>query len=121
MPVIRISDRVSMITGRAGSRFPEANAFLVEDEVRTLIDTGCDESVLRELGRIDRIINTHYHLDHIRKNWLFPEAEVWVPAADAHVFRGGLPTLARAVGLDGDAADRWVRELPTEERPFRNS
>src|SRR5262249_57426050 len=121
MPVIPISDRVRLITGRDGSRFPDANAFLVEDRVRTLIDTGCDESVLRGIGRVDRIICTHYHLDHIRKNWLFPDAEVWVPAPDAGVFRGGLPALARMVGLEGDAAERWARELPTEPPPVRHS
>ncbi len=121
MPVIPISDRVSLITGPEGSRFPYANAFYVDDDVPTLVDAGCDERELTRLPRVERIVCTHYHLDHVRKTWLFPDAELWVPEKDAHVFRGGLAEIAKAVGLAGEAARRWERELPTEPRPIRLS
>lgn len=117
MPVIPVTDRVRLLTGPADSRFPYANAFFVDDEVRTLVDAGCDEALLDGLGRVDRIVCTHYHLDHIRKVWRFPDAELWVPDVEAHVFRGGLDALSRQVGVDPG----WAANLPTEPRPVRYS
>jgi glyoxylase-like metal-dependent hydrolase (beta-lactamase superfamily II) len=117
MPVIPINDRVRLITGPVDSRFPYANAFFVDDEVRTLVDAGCDEAEIEKLGRVDRIVCTHYHLDHIRKVWRFPDAELWVPDVEAHVFRGGLEALSRQVGVEPG----WAASLPTEPRPIRYS
>ncbi|RDE14645.1 MAG: hypothetical protein C4K49_07495 [Candidatus Thorarchaeota archaeon] len=67
-----IMPHVHMIRGANKSRFPEANALLIDDEVMTLVDAGPNMNhilkTLSDLGHsvrdLDRIILTHFHIDH---------------------------------------------------------
>ncbi len=69
---IEIQNRVHLIRGTNRSRFPEANCLLVDDEILTLVDAGANRDhiirTLTDLGHrpedIDRIILTHFHVDH---------------------------------------------------------
>ena len=69
---LEIEPKVYLIRGLNKSRFPEANSILIDDEILTLIDAGSDkgqiESTLRSLGHelneLDRIVLTHFHIDH---------------------------------------------------------
>ncbi|MHA1577680.1 MAG: MBL fold metallo-hydrolase [Candidatus Thorarchaeota archaeon] len=69
---IEIEPRVHLIRGSDRARFPEANSLLIDDEILTLVDAGTNydniHSTLKDLGHeitdIDRIVLTHFHLDH---------------------------------------------------------
>jgi len=67
-----IMPQVHLIRGENNARFPEANTILLDDEILTLVDAGSSmrntEGTLRDLGYqlsdIERIVLTHYHIDH---------------------------------------------------------
>jgi len=62
----------------------------IDDTLRALIDPACDKNVLKKIHSekpIDLIINSHCHEDHFLNNYLFPNAQLWVPAKEATLFR----------------------------------
>ena len=69
---IQIQPKVHLIRGANHARFPEANSLLVDDEILTLVDAGSNlehiEKTVKDLGHelvdIDRIVLSHFHLDH---------------------------------------------------------
>jgi glyoxylase-like metal-dependent hydrolase (beta-lactamase superfamily II) len=81
--MIRITDTIYLIPGRNKGRFPYCHCFYIRDEVNVLIDSAAgEEALLPLLGRVDLLINTHYHVDHIRGNNLFPKARILCHPAD---------------------------------------
>lgn len=66
-------------------RQPYCYCLYIDGEPRSLIDTSCGTETIDELaGRgVDRIINSHFHEDHILLNNRLPGAEVWVHPLDA--------------------------------------
>lgn len=84
MPTLTLTPTLEMIIGR-NPRFPTipvCNSFLVRDEVTCLIDTAAGPELLplAGSGRVERLLHTHVHADHVNYNFLFPRAEVWAPA-----------------------------------------
>lgn len=54
-----------------------SNSILILDDKNILIDTGSNLNMLKKISnRIDIVINSHYHLDHIRGNGLFEEVRI---------------------------------------------
>lgn len=66
-------------------RQPYCYCLYIEGEPRSVIDTSCGQETIGELaGRgVDRIINSHFHEDHILLNNRLPAAEVWIHSLDA--------------------------------------
>ena len=109
--------RIRVVPGENGSRFPHSTSLVIEDDVRTLIDTGCGEATIKRLleeGPFDRVINTHFHFDHVCGNYLVEGAEVWLNHREAPCFKE-LINVARLLGvveLGGEeAGERWVEEV----------
>ncbi|MHA1770277.1 MAG: MBL fold metallo-hydrolase [Candidatus Thorarchaeota archaeon] len=69
---IEIMPHVHLIRGENRSRFPNSNSIFINDEILTLVDAGTTlghiEKTLHDLGHelkdIDRIVLTHFHIDH---------------------------------------------------------
>jgi len=69
---IEVSPKVHLVRGKNRACFPEANTLLIDDEILTLVDAGTSmENITRtlrdlghELSDIERIILTHFHIDH---------------------------------------------------------
>ena len=73
-----------------GGKYPQSNSVLIDDDIRTIIDPACNEEKLASIHRkrpVEVVINSHGHEDHILYNFLFPDAQLWVHALDAGVFR----------------------------------
>ncbi len=73
-----------------GGKYPQSNSVLIDDSLRSIIDPACNEEKLISIHGerpIEVVINSHGHEDHILYNWLFPDAQLWVPTLDAGVFR----------------------------------
>ncbi|BCJ86850.1 MBL fold metallo-hydrolase [Effusibacillus dendaii] len=89
---IRITDTIELIVG-TNPQFPGlkcCNTLYINDDIQTLIDTGAGQQLQEriqtgELANIDRIVHTHLHPDHTNYDHLFPDAELWVPEAEAYV------------------------------------
>ena len=57
-------------------KFPNCNSLLIEDEKTALIDTGLGRNLLKEILneiKIDLLINTHTHPDHVAGNRIVAE------------------------------------------------
>ncbi|MGE5389613.1 MAG: MBL fold metallo-hydrolase [Deltaproteobacteria bacterium] len=77
-------DRYVQLLEFPGFHYANCNCLLVEDDVRCMIETGCDESELTDLLREppQLIVNSHGHGDHCRYTHAFPEARVLMHPAD---------------------------------------
>lgn len=72
-----------MIEGENQARFPFCNAFLITGPETVLIDTGIGERRLAQLDRerrIDRVIISHSHPDHIAGCHLLADRHLMLPA-----------------------------------------
>ena len=72
-----------MIEGENQARFPFCNAFLITGAETVLIDTGIGERRLAQLDqdhRIDRVIISHSHPDHIAGCHLLEDRLLMLPA-----------------------------------------
>lgn len=83
--MINLAKGIKYIEAPDKARFPYCHCLLIEDDIRALLDTSCGADNLREVLKkpVDRIVNSHFHEDHILNNHFFPEAEVWMHSADA--------------------------------------
>lgn len=97
------SGEIIFIEGEDGARFPDANTLFVDDDVPTVIDpaTRPDElSRINEKKTVRLVIDSHYHVDHIRYNRLFPDADILAHPLDAPAI-SSIDEMARLVGVSG--------------------
>lgn len=74
--VTTITDEIHVIHGNNRSRSPFANAILILDRVRALLDTGCGLDITEKLARmlgIETVIVSHSHPDHTAGAWLLQD------------------------------------------------
>ena len=86
--VNKISDNISFI--ECGKGYPLANSLLIEDETRLLIDTGLRRPVIKKMikeQKIDFIINSHWHEDHMIGNNLFTDSKICAHKLDVHAIK----------------------------------
>ena len=70
----------------------DSNCYFIEDDINVLIDSGLGRNdwVIKALGgrRVDVLINTHCHIDHIGGNKYF-SCEIWAHELDAPDIESG--------------------------------
>lgn len=78
----KLSERVSLLISETG--FTYCNCLFIEDEVRTIIDTGANRRSLAEIypEKVDVVLYSHHHYDHTRNNALFSRARVLIHHLD---------------------------------------
>ncbi|MEB3760295.1 MAG: MBL fold metallo-hydrolase [Desulfurococcales archaeon] len=76
--------RIILITGPRNGKFPESNCLLVKDpKTSILVDSGCgEENVKRLRDKIDAIVYTHIHPDHITYHHLLEGKPTYIPVQD---------------------------------------
>ena len=98
------------VPGMGCGRYPFCNSLYIDDERKAIIDPASDETFLRKLAgekRVDIIINSHYHEDHIAFNYLFPEAELYVHEAIGACFKSYSSFLDYCGLLDSKYRTEW--------------
>jgi len=102
---------VRVLYGARGGRYPDGNTLLVEGERERLLIDPALGAVARgsDLGRVDRIWNSHCHEDHIAGNHLFPDVPWCLHSLDLP----GLTSLDAMMAIYGFDAeiDGFFREL----------
>jgi hydroxyacylglutathione hydrolase len=81
--IIELSTDLYLISGKNKARFPFCNSFLLTGSETVLIDTGAGAAKLKEIDaqiRIDRVIISHPHPDHIIGLKLFNDRHLMFPA-----------------------------------------
>jgi glyoxylase-like metal-dependent hydrolase (beta-lactamase superfamily II) len=86
MGKVNVAGKLYLISCDDKKNYQYSNSLLVDDEAKLLVDTGAKPDQLKKLAnenKIDILINSHYHTDHVRGNWMFPDASLWAPSQDA--------------------------------------
>jgi len=100
-----------------GGRYPHCNSVLVDDRVRAIIDAASDENQLlafKKEGRVDFLITSHAHEDHLVYNSLFPESTFWTHPLDAPHF-ADVKSLADCYGdMPPETFQKWCTFFVTE-------
>ncbi|PLT35151.1 MBL fold metallo-hydrolase [Bacillus sp. V5-8f] len=102
------------------SKVPFSRSLYIDCNEKVLIDSGADPKALQEIDQqygIELIVNTHYHPDHTRHNYLFPNAEKWINPIEfkkAETVEG----IARLNGVyqewGSEGVEIWKKDLPQE-------
>ncbi|MEZ5228373.1 MAG: MBL fold metallo-hydrolase [Acidimicrobiales bacterium] len=107
-----LTDRVSVLVGADNGKYPSGNSVVVRgDGESVIIDPSV--SVVERGGapvRIDAVINSHSHEDHMPGNGLFTEARVHIHEAD---LPGAVSVdgLMEVYGLQGQARIDFTNEV----------
>ena len=100
--------KLFFVPGEQNGHFPYSNGLMIESGLRVLVDTGFGPSrreAVKAVGKVDVIVNTHFHIDHAYGNKFFPEAQIWAHALDA-------PALRSAEQFNAYTGFTGVREFP---------
>lgn len=93
-----VAPGILFVEGERRGRFPFGNIVVLQGRTqRVLVDTGAGDEVLEAVaarGPFDLVINTHYHIDHVRGNGRFLAAAplqpappvFWCPACEREAF-----------------------------------
>ncbi|HZK44237.1 MAG TPA: MBL fold metallo-hydrolase [Syntrophomonadaceae bacterium] len=125
--LLKISDKISLVISELG--FTYCNCLLIEDEIRTIIDTGADLETLMNISpsSIDMVLYTHHHYDHTRGHELFNNADSLmhrldsIAVTDIELFEHYnsidkwdelMPDIDREVGIEA------LKILPEEQKPW---
>jgi glyoxylase-like metal-dependent hydrolase (beta-lactamase superfamily II) len=111
----RLTSAVSVLTGDANGAYPSGNSLLVRGAGETIV-IDPSVTVVAKGGvpaRVDAVVNSHSHEDHIAGNGLFSDARV-------HVHHEDLPGVASldglmdVYGLDGTPRAEFAEYVVTE-------
>lgn len=96
--------------GEMKSKFPFCTSLFIDDSVRVLIDPGAGYSILKALNdkyKIDYVINTHLHIDHIAFNYIFTDSKIYINRMEAECFsdRRNIP---KHYGVSTIYGEKWV-------------
>jgi ribonuclease/clavin/mitogillin len=102
--ITKLTDRISVVFTEDG--FTSGNCILVEDDINLMIDSAAGQA-LKEARpeRIDILLNSHHHLDHMGGNDYFPKAKILAHPLEEKAMQ----SCARLT-----ATDRW-NDLMDEE------
>jgi glyoxylase-like metal-dependent hydrolase (beta-lactamase superfamily II) len=110
-----LTDTVSVLVGPANGAYPSGNTLVVRGASETLL---IDPSVtVAERGapvRVDAIVNSHAHEDHVAGNGTFPNARVHIHKEDLP----GVRSIEGLLGIYGMPPDHEFRSKLVEEFHF---
>ncbi|MBI5342163.1 MAG: MBL fold metallo-hydrolase [Deltaproteobacteria bacterium] len=117
----RLAERIWLIEGGKGGRYPYAHSLYIRDGGGVLIDCGSDLQEILRLKKEDglrTVVMTHYHEDHFFFLHALPDVEVWASAEDAPALES-FETLLDRYGLLGSEWETFFRSLLSEKFSYR--
>lgn len=119
---LRLTDAVSVLPGDDAGRYPSGNSLVVRGSAETII---IDPSITvvnagGAPAKIDAVINSHGHEDHVPGNGLFTEARVHIHHDDllaAHSLDGLLDVFGFVGDVREEQAEHFVEEMNYTPRP----
>ncbi len=117
MKWVELTDNIFFIEGQNNGRYPFSNSLFINDESTVLIDTGLGKNVLERIireKRVDLVINSHCHEDHINYNYLFKDAKICCHKLDAPAIRSVDELLNRYGPQENEAVkaiEIFIREI----------
>jgi hydroxyacylglutathione hydrolase len=111
--------RCTVLFGEKRGKYPQGNALLVRGDAETAIVDPSLATIPRRarLPRVDRVINSHCHEDHVAGNHLFPDVPWHLHEADAVGMRS-LDDFMAIYGMDDPAVESAFRKVVVEQFHF---
>ena len=113
MDARRLSPHVTVLGGARGGKYPDGNALLVAGKNEALIVDPSLTIAASELPRVDGVLNSHCHEDHVAGNHRFPDVPWHFHALDLPGIRS-LDGMMAIYGFDA-ATDAAFRRVVVEE------
>jgi hydroxyacylglutathione hydrolase len=108
---------IKFLRGRRQGRYPYCHSILIDDEGVAVIDPSADKEQCYRLAHsphLAAVFVSHFHEDHQKYLFFFPDTLVWAPAAEAAAFT----SMAGVFGLlgleDPDYVHYWQKTLVEE-------
>lgn len=117
----RINNEISVLFTDEG--FGKSNSLLVDDDIRVMIDSGSGQITLSaEPEKVDILLNSHCHIDHVWDNDLFVNARILAHPLERENFKdskkiGSLDSWDRY--MDDDPG-KYVHQIATMKQSFEN-
>jgi len=106
-----IGEHVTLLGAVRGGKYPHGRSLLVKgSEEAVLIDPSLSLAGRALLPRVDRVINSHCHEDHIAGNHLFPDLPWHLHALD-RTGLGSLDGMMEIYGYAGPSAEYFRKAL----------
>jgi hydroxyacylglutathione hydrolase len=112
---------LKFIPGRKGGRYPYCHSLVLTGPETWVVDPAADKDYFRHLAatrRVTRVFLSHFHEDHQKYNYLFPEAHFWVPAPEEAAFTS-MAGIFRFMGLKDPRFQKYWRETLVRDFNFR--
>lgn len=111
----KLTDQVSVLVGADNGKYPSGNSLVVRGDGEAIIIDPSIDVVARGGApvRVDAVINSHSHEDHMPGNGLFTDAKVHIHDEDLPGARS-LDGLMDVYGLTGAPRDEFSREVIEE-------
>lgn len=118
--MIKITDTIYLLPGKNNGRFPYCNCIYIKDDICALIDSAAgDENLTPVLGRVDILISSHFHPDHVRGHCHFPKARILCHGEDTPALQS-YEEMLRYTGYDRFTPE-WIAQVMSilDHRPSR--
>jgi len=103
-----VTKNIFFIEGDNRGRYPYSNSLLIKDEETALIDSGAGEEIMHQLAkseRVDFLINSHSHEDHIAYNNLFNNSKICIHKLESPVLDSVTDKLVELYGCNNTEFD----------------
>ncbi|MBM4294883.1 MAG: MBL fold metallo-hydrolase [Deltaproteobacteria bacterium] len=112
---------IRFVPGKKGGRYPYCHSLILTGDETWVVDPASDKDFLTRLARnrgVARVFISHFHEDHQKYNYLFPEAHFHVPAPEAAAFTS-MEAIFDLMGLEDPRYLEYWRETLVREFRFR--
>ncbi len=112
---------IQLIPGRNGGRYPYCHSLLLRGEETWLVDPSSDKDFLQALARsrqVTAVFLSHFHEDHQKYNYLFLDAQFYVPAAELQAFTS-LKGVFAFMGVNTAELRSYLEEILTRDFHFQ--
>lgn len=118
--MIKLTDTIYLLPGKNNGRFPYCHCLYIKDEICALIDSAAGKKSLQPvLDRVDILISSHFHPDHVRGHCHFPKACILCHEADTPALES-YQEMLRYTGYDRFTPEKIAQVLSIlDPRPSR--
>ncbi len=109
---------ISLLPGKKGGRYPYCHSLILSGKETWVVDPASDKGFLGHLartGKVPRVFLSHFHEDHLKYAYLFPQAAFHVPIQEVEAFTS-LAGIFSLTGVDDPLFQEYLQE--TLERDF---
>lgn len=75
-----------------------SNTYVIKDEKTCIVDPGFTVDFGIDMDKVDFVVNTHAHFDHIKNNYLFKNSKIYAHELDLPDINEGKNTCAELFG-----------------------